>query len=176
MNNQFMGNQIQNTEEMQIREIGPILQGFYDSAKNDHQQVLIILINSLQKILIKNFNENLPKVGPKDYNLSSAIYEKCLKIKEKNEELKIIVLNIQESLSKQMSHSKQSTKDERTYTETVDSIRRKGSDVRAKISKYRGTNTRSARLTNEDLLKSKAIVEVKKGTEYLQKKTLEMRR
>jgi hypothetical protein len=94
MNYQFTGNQNQNTEEMQIREMGPLLQGFYDAAKKDHQQVLIIMINNLQKILIKNFNENHPKVGPKDYNLSSAIYEKCLKIKEKNEELKISVLNI----------------------------------------------------------------------------------
>lgn len=126
--------------------------------------------------MIKNFNENHPKIGPKDYNLSSAIYEKCLKIKEKNEELKMSVLNIRESLSKQMYHSKQSTNDGRSYTETVDSIRKKGSDIRAKISKYRGTNIRSTRLTNEDLLKSKAIVEIKKGTEYLQKKTLEMRR
>jgi hypothetical protein len=32
------------------------------------------------------------------------------------------------------------------------------------------------RLTNADLLKSKGVVEIKKGTEYLQKKTLEMRR
>lgn len=75
-----------------------------------------------------------------------------------------------------MSHSKISTKDERTYIETVENIRKKGSDVRAKISKYRGINIKMGRFTNEDLLKSKAVVEIKKGTEYLQKKTLEMRR
>lgn len=48
MYNQFMGTQNQNTEEILIREIGTLMQGFYDVAKKDHQQVLIIVINNLQ--------------------------------------------------------------------------------------------------------------------------------
>jgi hypothetical protein len=85
MNNQFNRNQYNNNEEPSLLELKSALQNVYEASMKEEQKSLIILINHLQKILIKKFSENPVQIRPKDYNLSSAIYEKCLKIKNKNE-------------------------------------------------------------------------------------------
>jgi hypothetical protein len=58
----------------------------------------------------------------------------------------------------------------------VENIRKKSSDVRIKIDKYRGSNASVPLLLNNELLRSKGVAELKKGTEWLQRKALEIKK
>lgn len=74
----------------------------------------------------QNFEGSLLKIRlPKptrDDNLASTIYEKLMTIKAKNHDFQIKLLNIQATLSKQLSNSRRVSQQQQ-YQETMDRIR-----------------------------------------------------
>ena len=68
-----------------------------------------------------------------------------------------------------MTHT-QKSENERIYTDMIENIRRKSSEVRSKIEKYRGDNASVPTIVSSELLRGKEVAELKKGTEWLQKK------
>lgn len=84
MNNQFLRNQQVNNEDASLQELKNILTAVWEVAKKHEQKTLMAIINQNQKSLIAKFKETPQQTRPKDYNLTSAIREKCLLIKERN--------------------------------------------------------------------------------------------
>jgi hypothetical protein len=103
----FQRNQNIGQEEHSIMELKGTFDLIYQAALKEEPKNLIIIIDHLQKIMNKKISETPVHYQQKDENLSTAIYEKCLVLKSKNESLKVSALNLRATLSKIMSHSKQ---------------------------------------------------------------------
>ena len=84
MNNQFQGNQYNAQDQNSFNEFGTILEAVHKVSSMEEQSFLLTVIHHLQQALISKTNHELRSSFKGNENLSLAIYEKCLSIKQKN--------------------------------------------------------------------------------------------
>lgn len=86
------------------------------------------------------------------------------------------VLDLRAVLRKMMSGGCQPCGKEGEYKKIVGDIRVRSEEVRAKLQKYRGTATSRPRLLGNEELRGCGVEELKRGAEWLQHRTIELRR
>ena len=87
--------------------------GLLEKVESCYKQPELLLLLYLNEMCFQNFSDSLARTKlPQpfyDQNLNSTIMEKLLSIKDKNQKLKIRVLNMQATLAKQNSNSRKVT-------------------------------------------------------------------
>lgn len=103
-------------------KVNALLEKIEQCYKQNDLHLLIFLIDMCNQNFAGSFSRiRLPK-PTRDDNLASTIYEKLMTIKAKNHDFQIKLLDIQATLSKQLSNSRKLNQQQQ-YQETMDRIR-----------------------------------------------------